>query len=106
MHKAERIQSPAAARILGLNLRTLQNLAGRGEIPSAAKIGRCWTYDEMVLRHWLKKKEGEIACRTISIDEQRFGGGESSMQAGNIVEAYERAIGLRPKSGSQSGSRR
>ncbi len=47
-----------AMAILGLsNIRTVEAMAARGEIPGAAKIGRRWTFDLKVLREFVKQKE-------------------------------------------------
>ncbi|MEN6538746.1 MAG: GIY-YIG nuclease family protein, partial [Mizugakiibacter sp.] len=46
----ERIRADAAAGILGVEVRTVQALAARGEVPGAAKIGGLWTFDESALR--------------------------------------------------------
>jgi excisionase family DNA binding protein len=53
----ERGTVEAAATILGLPQRTVQDLAARGEIPGAAKLGRRWTFDLHKLRQLLKQKE-------------------------------------------------
>jgi predicted DNA-binding transcriptional regulator AlpA len=55
----ERIRALDVAVITGLKLRTVQNLAARRTIPSAAKLGRCWTFDESVVRRWIRLKEEE-----------------------------------------------
>ncbi|MEN6541131.1 GIY-YIG nuclease family protein, partial [Parvibaculum sp.] len=46
----ERIRADAAAGILGVEVRTVQALAARGEVPGAAKIGGLWTFEESALR--------------------------------------------------------
>ena len=43
---SERIQSHQARAILGISLRSVQNLAARGVLPSAAQYARDWTFDE------------------------------------------------------------
>lgn len=50
---AERIRADRAACILGIEVRTVQALAMRGELPNAAKIGGVWTFEEAALREWL-----------------------------------------------------
>jgi excisionase family DNA binding protein len=55
--KPERILIEAAVLIAGVSARTLQELAARGEIPGAAKIGRRWTFNERALRTWISEKE-------------------------------------------------
>lgn len=51
----ERIRASAAASILGVEVRTVQALASRGQIPGAAKIGGTWTFDEKALRKFAPK---------------------------------------------------
>src|SRR5690242_2810429 len=53
----ERIKAPQVAAITGLSLRTVQMMAAAGKIPSAAQLGRTWTFDELVVRRWLKEQE-------------------------------------------------
>lgn len=43
--KPERIQSAAAAEMLGVTSAVVQGNAAYGNIPKAAKIGRIWTFD-------------------------------------------------------------
>jgi excisionase family DNA binding protein len=48
-----------AATILGLPSRTIQDLAARGKIAGAAKLGRRWTFDQEKLRRFIREKERE-----------------------------------------------
>lgn len=52
----ERIRVVKAASILGINSRTVQSLAMRGELPGAAKIGGLWTFSESALRKWIEER--------------------------------------------------
>ena len=52
-----RVQSGAAARILGISKRTAQSMALRGELPGAARIGGLWTFDEDKLAAFVKQRE-------------------------------------------------
>jgi len=52
-----RIQSAAAARILGVSQRSVQGLALRGELPGAARIGGVWTFDADRLANFVKQRE-------------------------------------------------
>jgi hypothetical protein len=56
---AERVSIHKAVAILGLPLRTVQDLAARGEIPGAAKLGRRWTFDLEKLRRLVRQRERE-----------------------------------------------
>jgi Helix-turn-helix domain len=53
----ERIQTGKAKEILGISLRSVQNLAAKGELPSAAKCGRSWTFNEADLRRYVAERE-------------------------------------------------
>jgi hypothetical protein len=52
-----RIQSAAAARILGVSQRAVQGLALRGELPGAARVGGVWTFDAGKLAAFLEHQE-------------------------------------------------
>ena len=52
-----RIQSAAAARILGVSQRSVQALACRGELPGAARIGGSWTFDRAKLSAFIDQRE-------------------------------------------------
>jgi ribosomal protein S14 len=54
---SERGSSEEAMAILGLPRRTVQNMAARGELPGAAKLGRVWTFDLAKLRRHVTMKE-------------------------------------------------
>jgi hypothetical protein len=45
----ERVQAPRVASMLGISLRQVQDMAARGEIPTAARFGARWTFDECAL---------------------------------------------------------
>jgi hypothetical protein len=49
-----------AVSILGKEARTVRAMAGRGEIPGAAKIGGTWTFNLDRLRDYVTSKEREI----------------------------------------------
>jgi hypothetical protein len=98
-----RIQSPAAAEIAGLSLRTIQ--ARAPEIPGAAKLFGRWTFDPVKLIRWLADMEGVAQCRGTSIVGAPSGGAASRLPEPSIVEAYERAIGLKPAIASRHGKR-
>nr|WP_281414059.1 helix-turn-helix domain-containing protein [Rhodoblastus sphagnicola] len=59
----KRIKAKAAAEMLGVTPRTVQNLAGKGELPGAAKIGKQWTFDPKKLVKFIADKEAEVAAR-------------------------------------------
>ena len=85
-----RIQSPAAADMIGLSVRSVQDKAARGEIPSAAKVGARWTFDKDTLKQWMRQLEAKN-CQT-SIGATELGTPESRFGVRTTVEAYERAL--------------
>jgi len=64
--KARAIKQPErgsiqdAASILGKHPRTVRAMAGRGELPGAAKIGGTWTFNLDILRTFVSSKEQEV----------------------------------------------
>jgi hypothetical protein len=59
---AERVKKGKAANILGVPERTVIDMASKGRLPGAAKIGRCWTFDVKKLRDFIQQRE-EQACQ-------------------------------------------
>lgn len=59
----ERVRADRAACILGVERRTVQQLAQHGKLPGAAKVGRVWTFNELALRDWLAGKAAECENR-------------------------------------------
>ena len=57
--KVERVKIERAGQILGLQPRTVQKMAQRGELPGAAKLGRRWTFNEDKLRSYVRHKVRE-----------------------------------------------
>lgn len=92
----ERIEIPEAVAITGMKKRNLQDAALRGEIPGAAKMGKCWTFDVVKLRRWVQEREEE-ACRNARPRQTRTGEGASSgagsrSRARRSAGAYEQAM--------------
>lgn len=92
---AERIRANRAAVILGVEIRTVQALALRGELPNAAKIGGVWTFDEAALRNYIKER---IQCprdrrplNTHTGEVASYGRG-SPLQARNAEKAWQQTL--------------
>ena len=99
------IQAPAAAFILGVSVRQVQNMAARGLLPSAAKIGSVWTFRRGAILGYRRQKEGEAcqrAANVISIGGTASGTVVSVCVAETLDEAYERALGGSPGGGSRN----
>jgi excisionase family DNA binding protein len=61
MMSSERICIEDVAKILGIPARSVQAMAAAGKIPSAAKLGRRWTFNERAVRTFLRNEE--IKCQ-------------------------------------------
>ena len=85
----ERVRVSQVADITGLEPRTIQAMAARGDLPGAGKMGKVWTFDERAIRAWVRRREAE-SCRTISIGVVGSGGRECKLTGATTDEAYER----------------
>lgn len=98
----ERIKLRDAAAILGGNMRTVQALAARGQIPGASKLGGLWYFDEAAFRKWVKDGERcQQRHQNTHIGGEGPYGLDSPLQEENIARACaqmtqklrERALG-------------
>ncbi|MCX5516172.1 hypothetical protein C3941_19470 [Kaistia algarum] len=91
----ERIRADAVAAILGIEVRTVQALAARGELPGAMKIGRLWTFDESALRLWIRERTTCLNDRrhqsTHTGAKTRYGR-DLPLQAEKSARAYEQTL--------------
>jgi hypothetical protein len=92
----ERIRVSKASGILGVSVRALQDMAARGEVPSAAKIGRVWTFNEAALRRFVRQKEGEASCRKTFTAVAGSGGRESKSADTKYERAYTQHVWTKP----------
>jgi excisionase family DNA binding protein len=76
----ERIRAERASLILGVSLRTVQEMAARGELPGAAKIGKLWTFNEAEIRTYIRERQ---ACRTSARHRQTPIGEATHFTAGS-----------------------
>ena len=88
-----RIRTAEAARLSGLDARTLQEKAAAGLIPGARKIFGRWTYDAAMLA-----RLGTTPCRKVSTSETGFTGRASRSVGSNIAKAYELVLSQSRKS--------
>jgi hypothetical protein len=80
--KRERGTISDAMGILGIDkARTIEAMAARGIIPSAAKIGRRWTFNLAALRTFVKDQEREAWQRSERHPRAVIGSGMSSTGA-------------------------
>ncbi len=88
--KPERIGVRAVAMITGMSVRVLQERAARGLVPSAAKLGGTWSFNENTIRRWIRNQERETAkSQRIYIASARRGTAGSRLTESHIERAYE-----------------
>jgi hypothetical protein len=104
---SERIQSRAAKDILGVPLRSVQNLAAQGELPSAAQYKRNWTFDEAALRRYVAEREQATQDRAKAHNMPAPPTKRTVNRAPSHAAqaAYERALGLKPDRSKRSHRR-
>jgi excisionase family DNA binding protein len=95
-----RIQSSDAAMMLGVSRRTTQEMAARGELPGAARIGGIWTFDPDALAGFVRERE----C-AVKVDRSRIDPASPAARrrtSSQADRAYERVMSMRFKSGERS----
>ena len=88
----ERVTLVETAAILGVPIRTVQRLANNRQLPTAAKIGRLWTFNEAAIRAWLVEQESIQPCQRIERKPQRAATGEV-VHSGRASPSPERNTG-------------
>jgi hypothetical protein len=87
----QRIRANDVASILGVGVRCVQQMAAAGRLPSAARIGKVWTFDPVRIKSFLA--EAEIQCqKRTSIRETVSGGFERPLTESKSERAYELAM--------------
>src|SRR4051812_26162227 len=97
----ERVDKHRAALILGVPPRTVSEMAAKGALPGAAKIGRAWTFDVVQLRAHVRKRE-KLAClgsarrRTVATGVTGCSGHAARLadatNAGLYIQAIQRSL--------------
>lgn len=94
---SERIQSHQAKTILGVSLRSVQNLAARGVLPSAAQYARDWTFDEEALRRYVAECEQATRDKAkVRISAAPSKKPIDHASSHGLQADYERALGIKP----------
>lgn len=103
-----RVRVSYVANRLCVRPRTVQDMAARGQIPGAARIGKLWTFDPIKLERFITAKEGECQQNEnrISTSAKVFGGSERLSTAGNTERAFTRAMSEMLGNGGTSGLRK
>ena len=102
MTDRERVRTDRICAMTGLSKRQVQAMAAQGRIPSAAQLGKVWTFRESAVRRWIESRERKWQGTSIAVE--RHSGAAYRLPGMNIAEAYEQAIGLKRSSVSRSGS--
>ena len=103
----ERIRSAEVARLTGLSVRAVQDLAARGEIHGAARFGRIWTFDHARIRAWIKMRElWPSEFPKDAIGAATFCGASSPSPAASIADRYEQLIRQKPGADTGPGATR
>lgn len=92
---SERVRIDFVCELTGMQRRHAQLMAKRGEIPSAARYGRLWTFHGPTVKQWAKKQEEKSWQTKTSIDVARPGGLASKLTGRTYAEAYERLLSLK-----------
>lgn len=101
---APRVRAEYVAQRLCVTTRTVQDMAARGAIPGAARIGKFWTFDRVKFERFVAAREGECA-KKISTSGKGHGGCEPPSRASSTEKAYALAmlklLGVAETSGSR-----
>jgi hypothetical protein len=99
MSGPDRILSDEVRQLTGLPLRTVQALAERGKIPSAAKLCGRWTFNRIDVQRWIAEKEGEACQKTfIAVAGGASGGLAFKSGAPKYDAVYEQLLNQKRRS--------
>jgi hypothetical protein len=98
-----RIRAVDVSRMLAVCVRKVQQMAKQGHLPGAARVGNLWTFDPAQIRSWVKAQEA--ACRRTYTAEAARTTADTPSGASYSESAYERAISVRPGSGSKASGK-
>lgn len=93
----ERIRIFQVMRKTGLTRRTVQNMAARGDIPGAAKLGHLWTFNRRAVERWITQQEQQ--CQKTSSSETELTMPAFRSTAKISENRFARAIAERQQSG-------
>src|SRR5579875_169344 len=92
MQSHSRVRAPEVAAMLGIGVRCVQKMAAAGRLPSAARIGKIWTFDPVRIRAYLAEAEAQACQNAISISATGSGGLERHLPEGKSEKAYASAM--------------
>jgi hypothetical protein len=76
----KRVKTARAVSLVGIDARTLRDMAQRGEIPGAAKFRSIWTFDLVLLEQFISERE-RVACENARRHQRVVSGGTVSSMA-------------------------
>lgn len=102
---SERIRPREVSHITSLSQRKVQELAAAGKLPSAAKLGGVWTFEERAIRAWITQREQSLwpESHAISTSAGKSGGDVSKSPDESIEAAYAQLIPAKRRGGSRGG---
>lgn len=77
----KRVKTARAVSILGIEARTVRDMAQRGEIPGAAKPRGIWTFDLVLLEQFNSERE-RVACQNAREHQKVVSGATGSSMGG------------------------
>lgn len=102
----ERVRAADVRRMTSLSLRQIQDMAAKGDIPGAAKLGGVWTFDPLRVRAWIREEQRKCLANPKTSTSGAIPGGDVSVSPDeNIEEAYEQLIHGKRHAGSRDGGR-
>ncbi|WP_408033961.1 helix-turn-helix domain-containing protein [Thermaurantiacus tibetensis] len=102
-----RFGSRYVANATGLSLRTVQEWAAAGRIPTALKLGRRWTFEETGIRQCLKEQAslGAAGCQRDATGAAGSFGPGAALPDASIERAYARLMSKSPRRAARHGRR-
>jgi predicted DNA-binding transcriptional regulator AlpA len=101
----ERVRAGDVRRMTSLSIRQIQDMAAKGDIPGAVKLGGVWTFDPSRVRAWIREKERCLANPETSTNARISGGVGSASTDESIEAAYEQLIRGKRHAASKAGER-
>jgi predicted DNA-binding transcriptional regulator AlpA len=100
---SDRVRLDFVCEITGMQRRHAQQMAKKGQIPSAARYGRLWTFNRQIVTEWAAEKERATWQTRTFIDAARSGGVGFSPTTKSYAKAYEQHVRTKRSRGSQTG---
>lgn len=100
----DRVRTATIAKMTGLSVRKVQEMALSGKLPGAAKLGGTWTFDPNKVEAWIRDEEAAVARRgNRSLGVCRLTADTHILPDESIALRFAQLIYGKPKSGSRRG---